>query len=552
MRGFFRGVLWGSLAAAGGLVVVSQVAGPVGPERADLGPGNMQPVAVPAEPAAEGAAPVAVETGPVETGPVEPEPSDPELAETPMISDPVTLPPEPEPDAAAGLEEAPTPDTPASAGTAQAPSAPVVMPGAADAPLAELSDPGDVAAQPGAAPPAETPALPQAESVTAPAPSAPPAPPPTEAPTERMAGLGQVNPLPEAPAPGDGPMTTVPPVAPGLPLAEGAPLPADLPPPPPLTPQEEALLLPLPEAAESGEGAALSDPTPEPMPMPMPEANPTPATPPQGSLTPSQALEDQATGVVTGRLPRIGAEPAPGAASDPEAQTDAAGVEDATPLRLYARPFDNAAQKPLFAILLQDDGDTAVNRAELAALDMPLSIVIDPLSEGAAARAAIWRAGGQEVVMAGTGIPEGAGPGDLEQSFQVLASRLPEAVAVIDADGTAFQNDRPRAAQVVPILAEQGRGLVTFDQGLNAADQVARREGLPAAMIFRRIDGEGEDSPVIRRYLDRAAFKAAQEGRVIVIGTLRPETVAGVMEWAIEGRASTVTLAPISAMLQVN
>lgn len=154
--------------------------------------------------------------------------------------------------------------------------------------------------------------------------------------------------------------------------------------------------------------------------------------------------------------------------------------------------------------------------------------------------------------MAGTGIPAGAGPGDLEQSFQVLSARLPEAVAVIDPDGRAFQNNRPLATQIVPILAEQGRGLVTFEQGLNAADQVARREGLAAAMIFRSIDGEGEGggSAVIRRYLDRAAFKAAQEGRVIVVGTLRPETVAGVLEWAVEGRASTVALAPISAMLQ--
>ncbi len=151
--------------------------------------------------------------------------------------------------------------------------------------------------------------------------------------------------------------------------------------------------------------------------------------------------------------------------------------------------------------------------------------------------------------MAGTGIPEGAGPGDMEQSFQVLASRLPEAVAVIDPDGRAFQNNRPLASQVVPILADQGRGLVTFDQGLNAADQVARREGLASALIFRRIDAEGEDSPVIRRYLDRAAFKAAQDGRVVVIGTLRPETVAAILEWAVEGRASTVALAPVSALL---
>jgi uncharacterized protein len=54
---------------------------------------------------------------------------------------------------------------------------------------------------------------------------------------------------------------------------------------------------------------------------------------------------------------------------------------------------------------------------------------------------------------------------------------------------------------------------------------------------------------VIRRYLDRAAFKAAQEGRVAVIGTLRDETVKAIMEWAVEGRSATVALAPISALM---
>ena len=54
-----------------------------------------------------------------------------------------------------------------------------------------------------------------------------------------------------------------------------------------------------------------------------------------------------------------------------------------------------------------------------------------------------------------------------------------------------------------------------------------------------------------RRYLDRAAFKAAQEGRVVVQGTTRPETVQALLEWTVEGRAGSVELAPASAVLQV-
>jgi polysaccharide deacetylase 2 family uncharacterized protein YibQ len=105
---------------------------------------------------------------------------------------------------------------------------------------------------------------------------------------------------------------------------------------------------------------------------------------------------------------------------------------------------------------------------------------------------------------------------------------------------------------VVPVLGAQGRGLVTFDRGLNAADQVARRTLVPAATIFRVLDGEGENAALMRRYLDRAAFKAAQEGQVLVLGSARPETVSAILEWAVEGRSTTVTLAPATAVLNTN
>ena len=92
---------------------------------------------------------------------------------------------------------------------------------------------------------------------------------------------------------------------------------------------------------------------------------------------------------------------------------------------------------------------------------------------------------------------------------------------------------------------------VLFPLGENDPEQMARREGLRSGVIFRRLDGEGEPSGQIRRYLDRAAFKAAQDGRVIVAGETRPETVAALLEWALEGRASTVAQAPLTAALRL-
>lgn len=275
------------------------------------------------------------------------------------------------------------------------------------------------------------------------------------------------------------------------------------------------------------------------------QAGDAPTLAPAAKLAPDAGLAGKAVdGVKTGRLPTItaGAEP-------PVAEAETAPAVDLPPIARFARAFDNPQGKPLFAILMIDPGTADVPRADLAALPFPVSFVIDPMAPGASDAAAIYRAAGQEVVMLATAIPKGAKASDLEQSFAGLKDKLPEAVALIDTADAIFQDNRGLAAEVVTILAEQGRGLVTFDRGLNAADQVARREGLPAATIFRSLDDDGEDAPLIRRYLDRAAFKAAQEGRVVVIGTARTPTIAALMEWAVEGRAASVALAPITAVM---
>lgn len=214
----------------------------------------------------------------------------------------------------------------------------------------------------------------------------------------------------------------------------------------------------------------------------------------------------------------------------------------------FFRLFDNPDGKPLLSLLLVDDGRPA-DRAALAALPIPVTIVIDPLSEGAAERQALWRSLGQEVVLSVSGIPQGATSANLERSFQQLLDRLPRAIAVIDPDGQIFQDSRPLATMVVAILQSEGLGLVTFDRGQNVADQLARRDGVGAVRLFRTLDAAGEAAPVIRRYLDRAAFKAAQDGQVAVIGSLREETVTAIMEWVVAGRSATVALAPISALI---
>jgi hypothetical protein len=268
---------------------------------------------------------------------------------------------------------------------------------------------------------------------------------------------------------------------------------------------------------------------------------------------------------VRDRLPRIAppeaAPPAPGPdktpVPGPSAPAAAETDDPLPPLSREARDFANPEGRPMLAVLFVDDGAPGADRAALAALDLPLSVVLDPLLPGAAEIAAVWRTGGQEVVMAASGLPRGATPADVEQTLQELAQRLPQAVALIEppfaeqGGGSGFQADRALAAQIVGVLKAQGRGLVTFDRGLNSAEQVAAREGLASVTVFRLLDAEDEAAPVIRRYLDRAAFRAAQEGEVAVLGRLRPATLQALIDWAgdPDSRASGLALAPISALM---
>ncbi|WP_040672460.1 divergent polysaccharide deacetylase family protein, partial [Rhodobacter ferrooxidans] len=350
------------------------------------------------------------------------------------------------------------------------------------------------------------------------------------------------------PAPAD-------PLRPTAALTDAGPDAAELPPLPPLTPEEIAILAPPPEPVAEPAAEPVAEPAPEPgvLPEPILDAQPLPAgdatseplpMPEQTAiLRPVPALETQALDVTANRLPRIG-----DAEAAPPAET-ALPDEDQTALQRFARAFENPSAKPMFALILIDTGGPDVDRTGLASLPFPVSFAIDPAARDAATAAAIYRAADQEVIMLATGIPQGATASDLAVSFQANAAALPESVAVLDLEEGGFQTNRPLATEVVPVIKDIGRGLITWDKGLNAGDQVARREGLAACMVFRRLDGAGESVPTMRRYLDRAAFKAAQDGRVTVVGTTNPDTVKALLEWTVEGRAASVALAPISAVL---
>ena len=68
--------------------------------------------------------------------------------------------------------------------------------------------------------------------------------------------------------------------------------------------------------------------------------------------------------------------------------------------------------------------------------------------------------------------------------------------------------------------------------------------------MFRDFDESGQDATVIRRFLDQAAFRARQEGSVIMVGRLRPATISALLLWGLQDRAASVRLTPISEVLE--
>lgn len=352
---------------------------------------------------------------------------------------------------------------------------------------------------------------------------------------------------------------------------------------PPIVPAEEATPEPsspepvvetAPEVPETVVEADVETPeviTPEvpveaeqedPAPIQLAEAPQAETTAPTGIGQPVRRLGQPVTGfgnrnsnVRINRLPSVDTATQEAQEEDPEtAETPQEAVETTSnsALQKFAASFQNDAGKPVYSVVLIDIGSeqNGLETNALISFPFPVTFAIPAVLPDASDRAKVYRDAGFEVIMLASGIPLSATPSDVETTFGVYQSTLPESVAIMDEPEGGFQNNRRQAAQVVAILNDTGQGLVTFERGLNAARQLAESSGVPIATIFRQLDAENEDAEGVRRTLDRAAFKASQDGNVVVIGRTRQETVSTLFSWALEGRAEEVALAPISAAFQ--
>lgn len=431
--------------------------------------------------------------------------------------------PQPVPDTAAAPEPAEIPPAPAPAPAAttaqdQPAPAPDQAPPALAMPQPDLTAP-DSAPQP-------------ARSVA----SAPPLPlvqmmprwtPPSEAEMALLLPPDDAPPAPQQvlPVPAAEPDTAPPDSSdPGLPGPDA---------PDPDTPATDA------PAADAAPQPAPAEPAPV-APAPQTDPAPRPVVRAVPGIAPTERVVE---GVVTGRLPSIG-QPATDAAPAPDALADPADLP-AWQRHAAAAPLSGL---PLFGVVLIDAPQA---EAALLALPFAVSLALDPADPDAARRAAAYRAAGHEVLILAEGLPAQAQPADIEVTFAAWLATLPESVAVIDPPEGALAGSRVLAQAVMPHLLADGHGLVTLSRGLNPALQAARAAGVPAASLFRLIDGGDESRVTIRRFLDRALFEAQQQGRVAVLGrAAHGETLAALVAWRMELRAGQADVVPISALLE--
>lgn len=294
-----------------------------------------------------------------------------------------------------------------------------------------------------------------------------------------------------------------------------------------------------PEASEAPEEMALDGAEMKAVPEATLEEGPeVEAMPGQkvGSFT------DRADNRVSSRLPSISS------AVPAEEETPTVVAEDLPALLAYSANYTDTPPGPVMSVILMDIGDLGPEDTQVTSLPFPVTFAVDALGTRAGDRAMAYRNQGLEV-MAMVGLPDGATPQDAAVTLSRAMDLVPVSIGFLDVPSGSFQTSRQVAAQVVATAQESGRGLVSFPRGLNAMEQEADRAKAPAALVFRDLDGQGQDVDAIKRFLDQAAFQAGTGKTVVLLGRSRAETLQALAEWSLGNRAATVTMVPLSYLL---
>jgi polysaccharide deacetylase 2 family uncharacterized protein YibQ len=218
---------------------------------------------------------------------------------------------------------------------------------------------------------------------------------------------------------------------------------------------------------------------------------------------------------------------------------------------LYARDNISDEGKPKLSIVLLTDQLNAIDPNLLQALPIPVTFAVDPMNPAADTLLISLRQRQQEAVIIAD-LPPKAAVQDVDVALTALVNLLPQTVGVIERQAGALQQSRNVMLQVPEVLNRTGHGLVVYEKGLNTLAKEAGKAGTPVATIYRDLDGADQNERTIRRFLDGAAFRAANSPSepIVVLARLRPETMSAILIWALQDRAQKTAIVPVSQLMK--
>jgi polysaccharide deacetylase 2 family uncharacterized protein YibQ len=554
IRGIIAGGLWGAVIGAVLIALTSQLA-----EWRDLSPAvtveQSEAETVPEVPAAsvdrvpevasagERAPRVAVATPRVDAGAAD------EITAPMLDTAPPTAP-------AAGT---PPGDIDAAVETAGAPAAPAPVQTPEDAPAVAIAMAPEADAPPTPGEPALAPAssAPDAQADVA----APVGPDPAEDTPSATPSVPDEAPVIVAEAPA---AAADAPVFDGRPAEPTAPEPVaeapEVEPAPVPEPVETAEAAPAPEAhPETTESAGIAMPEAEPEPEPeievaAPESAPVAVEGANGGSAGNdepqimRIANEQPSlpGRRVSKLPTVGAG---NSGDETDVAAEPAEEEASVPSEMSAlegnrEPFEAPEGAALIAVvLIHEDGPALIDGADSG---LPVTMAVRASLPDAGQLAKAYREAGREVVLI-PDLPPRARAQDVETALPVNLRAMPQAVAVMDARGDGFQDDRGATASVVARVAETGHGLLTWSRGFNTAQKLAEEEGVPSALVYRGLDSS--DPAAVARALDQAAFRARQGGGIVLVGPAEAGVIEGLEIWRSDARRTDTVLAPLSTIL---
>jgi polysaccharide deacetylase 2 family uncharacterized protein YibQ len=214
----------------------------------------------------------------------------------------------------------------------------------------------------------------------------------------------------------------------------------------------------------------------------------------------------------------------------------------------FAVPPVPTENQPLMAVVLVDNGNMRLDPDILGSLPFTVTIAVPAKNDVHNALMRYYRDEGFEVALL-IDLPEGSNATEVTEILDNAISTVSEATTILERTPGTLQNSREISTALVDRLALSGHGLVIYDSGVNPALERAKSVAVPVKTIYRNLDQDNGNERAMRRFLDGAAFRAQQEGSVIIAASPSPSVISALTFWSLQERSSSVIKTSLSQAL---